>query len=593
MFNNLITRWIIILGVISGCIYILLPTFNLYTIKNDPDFQDIDIQYLEEDAIKLGLDLQGGLYTVLELDYKNYLLNYINNTISIEDKIAFSGIIESAIESAKNNSSDILSEVLILSDNNSISLKKIYSQFLINNSNTRTNLDIINLLKNNRDSAMASIVTIMRNRIENHNKYGVGEPSIQQYGSDRMIVELAGINDAEKAKEYIQRTAEFELTLVEDSDTFKELIFTLDKNNTYNLYSKILPLQTKVRDPYGNMKIKEEFFVKNEDIDSIQMILSSPNTLKIIHNKYKILWQDESKSDYPSLRQLHLLSINSIISSGEIQSPKARIAEPGSENAGQWYVSLDMNREGKIKWSRFTGDNIGRLVAIVLDKKVFMTPQIQAKISSGDTQITGFSGKGEAEDIASVLQAGELPAPIQIKQFNYIGPSLGEDSVEAGSFSMLLGLLLVIVFMIIYYNISGLIAAFALIINLIIVFAILVTMDAILTLPGLAGLLLTIGMTIDANIIIFERIREELSIGNQMKAAVINGYNRAFITILDANVTTLITASVLSLIGSGPIKGFATTLSVGILCSMFTAVFITKTIFLSMNKYLKVSDLKI
>lgn len=158
---------------------------------------------------------------------------------------------------------------------------------------------------------------------------------------------------------------------------------------------------------------------------------------------------------------------------------------------------------------------------------------------------------------------------------------------------MLLGLLLVIVFMIIYYNISGLIAAFALIINLTIVFAILVTMDAILTLPGLAGLLLTIGMTIDANIIIFERIREELSIGNKMKAAVVNGYNRAFITILDANITTLITASVLSLIGSGPIKGFATTLSVGILCSMFTAVFITKTIFLSMNKYLKVSDLKI
>ena len=593
MFQNLITRWTIILSIIFSCIYFLLPTFNLYTIKNDPDFQDIDTKYLEEDAIKLGLDLQGGLYTVLELDYKTYLLNYLNSTISIQDKIKFSNIIDTAIESAKNNNSDILNEVMVLSDQNLLSLKKIYSQFLMNHRSTKTNLDVINILQENRNSAMSSIVTIMRNRIENHNKYGVGEPSIQQYGNDRMIVELAGINDAEKAKDYIQRTAEFELTLVENSDIFKEIVFEIDRDNIYQLYSKILPLQTKTRDPYGNVKIKEEFFVKDEDVDSIKVILSSENSLKIIHNKYKILWQDESKSDYPGLRQLHLLSINPVISSGEIQSPKARVAEPGSENAGQWYVSLDMNREGKIKWSRFTGNNIGRLVAIVLDNKVFMTPQIQAKISSGNTQITGFSGKEEAEDIASVLQAGELPAPIKIKQFNYIGPSLGEDSIKSGSFSMILGLLLVIVFMVIYYNIAGLIAAIALSINLVMVFAILVTMDAILTLPGLAGLLLTVGMTIDANIIIFERIREELKIGNKMQSAVKNGYNRAFITILDANVTTLITAFVLSFIGSGPIKGFATTLSVGILCSMFTAIFITKTIFLSMNKYFKISNLKI
>ena len=431
---------------------------------------------------------------------------------------------------------------------------------------------------------MTGIVKIMRDRIEGHNQYGVGEPSIQQYGNDRMIVELAGVSDVMTAKDYIQRTAEFELTLVQDSNTFKEICYAIDQQSSHSL--KL----TKIIENIG-----ERFYIHNDYFDDVKTILSSDETLKIIHNEYKFLWQDATKLDsrLSDYQQLHLLNFNAIIKSGEIKNPKALVADIGSENAGEWYVSLDMNREGKIKWSRFTGNNIGRLVAIILDDKVFMTPQVQSKISSGQTQITGFSGKQEAEDIASVLQAGELPAPILVKQFNYIGPSLGEDSIKAGSFSIILGLVIVILFMILYYNIAGVVAALALIINLLIVFAVLVTMNAILTLPGLAGLLLTVGMTVDANIIIFERIREELKIGNKMKAAVVNGYNRAFITILDANITTLITAFVLSFIGSGPIKGFATTLSVGILCSMFTAIFITKTIFLSMNKYFNLKELKI
>ena len=199
----------------------------------------------------------------------------------------------------------------------------------------------------------------------------------------------------------------------------------------------------------------------------------------------------------------------------------------------------------------------------------------------------------EAQDIASVLKAGELPAPINVIQHNYIGPSLGEDSIRSGSLSMLIGLAIVFLFMLLYYNLSGMIANIALLTNLFIVLAVLISMDAILTLPGIAGLLLTVGMSVDANIIIFERIREELKIGNKIKSAVNTGYNRAFITIMDANVTTLITAFVLSFIGSGPIKGFATTLSVGIICSMFTAVFITKTIFLTITKYIKINKLSI
>ena len=221
-----------------------------------------------------------------------------------------------------------------------------------------------------------------------------------------------------------------------------------------------------------------------------------------------------------------------------------------------------------------------------------MAPYIRDKISSGSTQISGFANMQEAKDIASVLQAGELPAPIDIIQTNFVGPSLGDDSIAAGGKSMIMGLAFILFFMIVYYRGAGVIANIALILNLIFVFAVLISMNAVLTLPGIAGLLLTVGMTVDANVIIFERIREELNIGSSPYASVNNGYNRAFETILDANITTLLTAFVLSFIGSGPIKGFATTLSVGIICSMFTAIFVTRTFYLtsfSIGKIKKIS----
>jgi protein-export membrane protein SecD len=276
-----------------------------------------------------------------------------------------------------------------------------------------------------------------------------------------------------------------------------------------------------------------------------------------------------------------------------IQTPKAAVAEMGSDNAGQWIVNLDMTKEGRKKWSKFTGENINRQVAIILDDKVFMAPFIRDKISSGGTQISGFADMQEAKDIASVLKAGELPAPIKIIQTNYVGPSLGQDSINSGSFSMIIGLALVLIFMLLYYKASGIIANIALVINIIIIFAVLYTMNAVLTLPGIAGLLLTVGMSVDANVIIFERIKEEIKSGKTIYASVNNGYKKAFVTILDANITTLLTAFILSFIGSGPIKGFATTLSVGIFCSMFTAVFFTKTLFLTLLKKTTINKLSI
>jgi len=579
MFQRLHIRWIIILGFLSLAVYFINPTYQYYSISSNPELNDINIDYLKDDALKLGLDLQGGLYIVLELDYKSYLLGQANKTLTQSLKKELENDIDSAIKESLSGQTDVLDELFNISAN--AKLTKFYSSLLKVSPNSDPN-NILKVLKDKRKESMTAILDIMRNRIENHNQYGVGEPSIQRFGSDRLVIELAGVSDVSNAKEYIQRTAEFELTLVHSIQKFNEIIFKIDNNGDNQL-----KLQNLLSASRGSM------LAMQKDYDIINLIVK--NSESFFNDKYQILWDNNtSNTDNDQvLRRLYLVNQKSAISGGEIKEPKALISEFGNDDAGKWIVNLDMTKAGKVKWSRFTGNNIGNQVAIVLDKKVFMAPTIQNKISSGGTRITGFANKQEAQDIAAVLKAGELPAPIKIAQINYIGPSLGKDSIDSGWKSMIFGILIIFIFMIIYYNISGLLANLALLINMILVLGILISMEAVLTLPGIAGLLLTVGMSVDANIIIFERIREELRIGSKVKAAINNGYNRAFITIFDANVTTLLTAFVLSFIGSGPIKGFATTLSVGILCSMFSAVFITRTIFLTLSNYISIKKLSI
>ena len=579
MFQRLHIRWVIILGFLSLAIYFINPTYQYYSIASDPELNDINIDYLKDDALKLGLDLQGGLYIVLELDYKSYLLGKANKSLTPSLKQELENNIDRAIKESSLNQTDVLDELSSLSSN--IKLTKFYSSLLKASPNSDPN-NTLKVLKNQRKESMTAILDIMRNRIENHNQYGVGEPSIQRFGSDRLVIELAGVSDVSKAKEYIKRTAEFELTLVHSIQKFNEIIFKIDNNGDNQL-----KLQNFLSPSRGSM------LAIQKDYDTINKILKKSESF--FSDKYQILWDNNTNNiaNDQVLRRLYLVNQKSAISGGEVKEPKALISEFGNDDAGKWIVNLDMTKTGKVKWSRFTGNNIGKQVAIVLDKKVFMAPTIQNKISSGGTRITGFANKQEAQDIAAVLKAGELPAPIKIAQINYIGPSLGQDSIDSGWKSMIFGILIIFIFMIIYYNISGLLANLALFINMILVLGILISMEAVLTLPGIAGLLLTVGMSVDANIIIFERIREEIRIGSKVKAAINNGYNRAFITILDANVTTLLTAFVLSFIGSGPIKGFATTLSIGILCSMFSAIFITRTIFLTLSNYISIKKLSI
>jgi len=242
-------------------------------------------------------------------------------------------------------------------------------------------------------------------------------------------------------------------------------------------------------------------------------------------------------------------------------------------------VAVTLNRQGAIKFGKFTAENIGRRIAIVLDDKIRSAPVVQTKIPNGEGRITGMKDDEEANDLAIVLRAGALPAKLTTVELRSIGPTLGRDSIEAGRRATWIAFILVVVFMLIYYKLSGVLASIALVFNMVIIMAVMATLRATLTMPGIAGLVLTIGMSVDANVLIFERIREELAKGKTVRAAIQAGFDKAFATILDSHVTTLITAFVLWQFGTGPIKGFATTLSVGLIANMFTALTCTRVVY--------------
>ena len=581
MLNNLKIRWLIIMSILIGSFYFIYPSIDYFIFDNNSK---------QDKSLNLGLDLKGGLNIILELDDFLFLERLAKKNLSKQSKKELDTILNNAKQNSLKNNSLFLKEVDNYSKSNNIKLNKYFS----NLSKSSDNYQVMQEIKKQHEYAMQSILDVMRNRIEDHDQYGVGEPSIQKLGDNRLVVELAGISDIAKAKQYIQRTADFELSLVKTQGQLSEII---QKINNYinNNMNGIIDLDSLMIPDSGS----EGFLVSGQNINQIKEILQSTEILDLVKSNSKIVWDSKRLSyntqsnDFIEFYRLYLVASNPAISGGMIQTPKAVVADMGNNNAGQWVVNLDMNKEGRKKWSKFTAAHINRQVAIILDDLVFMAPFIRDKISSGSTQISGFESMQEAKDIASVLKAGELPAPISIVQTNYVGPSLGEDSINDGANSMIIGLMLVLIFMILYYRGSGIIANLAVVCNIIIVFAVLYTMNAVLTLPGIAGLLLTIGMSVDANVIIFERIREEINSKTPNYAAIKNGYNKAFVTILDANITTLLTAFILSFLGSGPIVGFATTLSVGILCSMFTAIFFTKTIFLTLFKLNQIEKLSI
>ena len=619
MQNNLTPRFLLIGLVLVWGLWSLWPTFKLQTLSESEKTalsEQGELLNIETRAIKQGLDLKGGMYIALEVDIPTLVEN-----IAINKDRKLTSVFETTREEILiSPETDFFDSFSNLVEERQVKLSRYYYDY---GSNTN---DIITALKTEAEDAIDRVLEILQNRID---QFGVAEPTIQKQGTQRIIVELAGVQNSERARALLESTALLEFYLVKDitttndfmikvdqilkkdksiSKTAKEIesienkedsdssndravsvseLFGADESSSKNdsaivdqdmfaerpFSSLLRNLGNSIGVPEKNVFTVRKFISKSEVADRLASI--GANFL-FSHKAEEYVLNDGSVE---SMYTLYLVDDQAELTGGVVEEAKANLGPQGTTSAGQPIVNLSMNSDGSRKWAIMTGSNVGRQVAIVLDNKVHMAPNIREKISGGGTLIEGFANIDEAKDIAIVLRAGALPAPVEIIEERVVGPSLGAESVKRGTQSVLIGLTIVLIFILFYYRTAGSIADFALIWNLVLVLAILASLQATLTLPGIAGLILTVGMSIDANVIIFERIREELDKGKTAKAAIDGGYNRALTTIVDANMTTLIAAVVLWQFGTGPIRGFATVLFWGILISMFTAIFVTRTIF--------------
>ena len=524
--KNLSWRAVSVIAVIIVAVIYILPTIkpSLWPHKK----------------INLGLDLQGGMHLVLEVDTEKAVESTIER-ISQEMRSLLKKEHIRHIDLNRIDGSRI--SVQLQGQENIDRFEKLLNKEFKNLRILSRSIhdEILTMILDLPDRESAQIKKLateqaletIRNRID---QFGVSEPDIRRQGEKRILIQLPGIKDTKRAKDLIGRTALLEFKLLDETH---DLNAALQGN---------VPPGSEVL--YG---IKED-----------------PETRRVIKTPY-------------------LIKKRTLLTGAHLTDAKVQIDSQYNEP----YVSINFDKKGGRDFARITGANVKKRLAIVLDDKVYSAPVIQEKISGGQARITGRFTTEEARDLAIALRAGALPAPVNILEERTVGPSLGTDSIRKGLFSMCVGGILVILFMIVYYRGSGLIADFALILNIILIAGGLAGFQATLTLPGIAGIILTIGMAVDANVLIFERIREEMRIGKTPRAAVEAGYDRASLTILDANVTTLIAALVLFQFGTGPVKGFAVTLSLGVLASLFTALILSRLIFDYLLVKLKIKSLSI
>ena len=475
--------------------------------------------------INLGLDLQGGMHLVLEVQNEKAVETTVERTMhELKQVMRKEGVKHRGISRNKDNS--ITAKLSGKEDHNRFS--DLVADEFRNLEVAATDRDdqewtvVLRLpvkeIKEIKRMATEQALETIRNRID---EFGVSEPDIRIQGEKRIQVQLPGVTDTQRAKDLIGKTAQLNFQLVDETGNVQRAVEGTVPPGSELLY------QTKT-DARTGRNARTPFLIKK-----------------------RVLLDGSALTD-------------------------ARVMIDSQFN--EPYVGIEFDRKGARIFERITGENIKKRLAIVLDKTVYSAPVIQDRIAGGKARITGNFTMEEARDLAIVLRAGALPAPVKILEERTVGPTLGADSIRMGLMSMMVGGILVILFMIIYYKIAGLVADVALLVNILLIGAGLAAFQATLTLPGIAGIILTIGMAVDANVIIFERIREELASGKTALASVHAGFSRAALTIMDANVTTLIVAVVLFQFGTGAVKGFAITLGLGILASLFTALVLSKSI---------------
>ena len=519
-----------------------------------------------QSKINLGLDLQGGLYMVLGIDFKKVYADEMKNYIKkVEALLKDEGI---SSEIGRLNRKDAEDPKHTITITNSADIEKaqgfIRQYYAGSGQSLRftgingTELEYAlkrEFKKDIEDNAVKKSIEVIRNRID---EFGVTEPEIVSQGTDRVVIQLPGVKDIERAKELIGKTAKLEFKMVND-----EVAGTLISG--WMTESKKAGIEYKKGERFS------EYVQKMNDFAA-----------KDMPKGYELAFEKTLNKVTNEIEQLipYVVESSASLTGDALQDASVRV----DQQTNQPNVSMTFKSKGAKIFEKMSGDNIGKRMGIILDGNVYSAPVFQSRIAGGNAQITLGQGNyndllKEASDLALVLRAGALPVELEFQEQRIVGPSLGADSIEKSRLAGLIGAAIVFLFIILYYKMSGILAIKTLMMNVLFVLACLVGLEATLTLPGIAGIALTVGMAIDANIIIYERIKEELAFGTPVREAVETGFSRAFWTILDANLTTAVAGLMLLNFGTGPIRGFAVTLIIGIACTVYTAYFVGKIFF--------------
>ncbi|MCK9211219.1 MAG: protein translocase subunit SecD [Ignavibacteriaceae bacterium] len=625
-------RFIIIIAAIAISVYLLYPTYKDYqntnrisqAVKNKRELTkkvnpgitadqldkilqntsdsikaaDPSIREARLKRIKLGLDLQGGMRVVLEV-----------NTVKLLEKLAnnpddtFRNILESAGKEASLSNESVVNIIGRKFQEKGIRLSRYFGTIRQEDS------DILKDLKKQTEEAVTRAKEIIRNRVD---QYGVSEPSIQLQGDRRIIVELPGVAKEEEARQLLQGTALLEFKLLKEPAFTVNVMEQVDKvlagkstedssstDSTKNVKSEKKDSTLAKNDTTKNKKLSPEEFAKEHPFFSVALInpqsqsadayvkadqkekllrmLAKPevqNILNASNADFVLSAKPVTYQEGQGVFVLYLVNKTAELTGSVVTNAHSNI-DPSTSTPE---VNMEMNSEGATEWARITGANINKRCAIILDNVVYSAPVINEKIPGGRSKISGSTDLAEAKLLEIVLKAGALPAPVDIMEERSVGPSLGQDSISQGFNSIIFGYLLVGIFMVVYYHRAGTASTIALSLVILFILSVLAYFKATLTLPGIAGIVLTIGMAVDSNVLIIERIREEIATGKTMKASIDSGFSKALAAIVDSNITTLITAIILYQFGTGPVQGFALTLMIGIATSMFGALVITRVI---------------
>ena len=586
------------------------------SISSEKIYCGYTLKEVQAKAINLGLDLKGGMNVMLQVQ----LEDLVKALAGGNDAPEFTNALALAKERSVNSRNDFITLFAEAWEetSNGMHLAQIFGTYEMRDKigPESTDAEVIEVIRAESESAISNSFNVLRNRID---RFGVTSPNIQKLGnSGRILVELPGVKEPERVRKLLQGTASLEFwptytneeierylaeanALLAEIQAAEEVAAPVAEET---VAEEDALLAEELKQAEGDAASEAEMLKQNPlfallqpsgarghacigyahyaDTAQINKYFAMPQIKQLFPPEFKAMWTVKASAMDPNENIFELVAIKAPSRDGKAPLDGGAVTDARVQygnSGGSPEVSMTMNAEGANVWARLTKDNIGRQIAIVLDGMVYSYPNVQSEISGGSSQITGDFTLEEAEDLANVLKSGKLPAPATIIQEQVVGPSLGAESINAGLISFVIAFILVLLYMLFFYRGAGLVADIALLCNVVLLFGTLVSFGAVLTLPGIAGLVLTLGMAVDANVIIYERVKEELRAGKGLGKAIADGYSNAYSAIVDGQITTLLTGIVLFIFGSGPVQGFATTLIIGIVTSVLTSIFITRIIF--------------